>query len=147
MTQHFDSPDAGVGTAAPAVAKPATLSDDDIFASLAAETASNTAGASATSTSAAAPSAASLDASDAASLEAELALLSAGDIDLGGDGDEDVLLDDADEAALLASLQDEMVSTRSHTPARAHTVAVFSKLGNSPALCSLRVCSHVQDGK
>lgn len=121
MNQHFDSPDASVGTAAPTAAKPAALSDEDIFASLAAETASNTAVASSTSTSVAVPSVASLDASDAASLEAELALLSAGDIDLGADGDEEVLLDDADEAALLASLQDEMVSARQRT--RTHTLS------------------------
>ena len=44
-----------------------------------------------------------------AALEAELALLSAGEIDLhGADCDDEVVLDDADEAALLASLQDEM---------------------------------------
>jgi len=156
MAQHFDSPDVGADASAPAsapTAKPVALSDDDIFASLAADTAGASGAASSGAAAAAAPSAASLDASDAASLEAELALLSAGDIDLGGDGDEEGLLDDADEAALLASLQDEMV--RSHTRTRSNDeggdrIDCDSSAGSwpdlTPLLFDLTLVSTAQDG-
>jgi hypothetical protein len=127
MQQHFSEEDnaraaaAATGaskttgvTVAPVVAQ----SEDDLFASLGLPTTPMKDPSTAAAVTATAPASADddLDAAAAASLEAELAMLSAGDLDgggltddggLGGDGEE-VVLDDADEAALLASLQDEL---------------------------------------